>query len=92
MAIPLKYLPEPEDAIRLRLVVSRKEAKGLATLADAAELSLASYCRVLGLAALDGRIKTEDMIRLAKPFRVVRTAKVAAAPGKPGRPRKKAAT
>lgn len=92
MAIPFKYLPEPPNPVRLRLVMDQDEADRLAPYAATTKLSLASFFRSLGLAVLAGRIKMEDVIAAAKPFRAARAEKVATIPGKPGRPRKKAAT
>jgi len=95
MAIPLKYLPEPEDPVRLRLVISRKDAKKLAARANLADLSLASYCRGLIHADLAGNVDTEDVIAAVEQFRIVRPVKAVATvvpDKKPGRPRKKAST
>lgn len=90
MAIPLKYLPEPEDAVRLRLVISRKEAERLAGRAALANLSLASYCRGLCLADLAGCVDTVDVIASVKPFRIAqRVPSLTVAPKRPrGRPRR----
>lgn len=90
MAIPLKYLPEPEDPVRLRLVISRKDARKLADRANLADLSLASYCRGLIHADLAGKMATEDVVAAVEQFRIVRLAKAVPVVAKtPGKPRKR---